>query len=314
MTEVNILFHNHLPEPRRQTEAPLTLVSVWYGRTLNIHIDLVHRPVDAETDFVVQGFRAQDPQNPSLINWESTTVYRCVLPSFGPPNQWVLIQQELAVRRLVEREPAPPEVVQYPFQENQSRGRSLSAPPVARQPEQTGSVQCVVRSESGQAGGSAAFDPRAYALSLTQTARLDHLNERIEQSDPQDQFPCSPHRSSPDCENSSPLEPSLPVVPFLLSPPAYIQRLEDLNEVLRFPHPRRVVRSPVLDQFREFGSQENIRLSSTNTRVFGTPSTVDIPAPPNTTPVSHRHTKSPVKSSKPKRRSKKKSLHFRSKL
>ncbi|KAL1968251.1 hypothetical protein VTN77DRAFT_2086 [Rasamsonia byssochlamydoides] len=260
-----------------------------------------------------QGFRAQDPQNPSLINWESTTAYRCALPSFGPPNQWTLIQQELAVRRLLEQEPTPPEVIQYPFQENQSRGRSLSAPSIVRQPKNTGIVRRVVYSEPGQARGSVAFDSRAYALSLTQTARLGHLNERIEQSIPQDQFPCSPHRLSPDYEDISPLEPPLPVhLP--LSPPAYTQRLEDLNELLQFPSPYRVIRFPVLDRYREFTSQEHFRLSSTNTRGPGTPSTVDFPVPPNTTPVSVRESKLPVRSSNPVPALKRKPPRFRSRL
>jgi hypothetical protein len=300
MTAVNVFFHSHEPESKRQTELPLTLVSVWYGRTLNIHIDLVERPNDAETDFVVQGFRAQDPQNPALINWQATTAYRCVLPSFGPPNQWTLLQQERAAQRQLEREPATPEVIQYPFQQNQSRGRSLSAPSISGHYENIGFVQRVVHSDnSGEAFSPDSFDSRVYALSVSQHTRLDHLNQRIEQSPSPDQFPCSPGQPSSD-EDISPLEPPLPAIQLPLSPPAYTQRLDELNELLLFPRPNRVVRSPVLDQFPGFSPEADSSSLSTEFRLSETPTSLSFPAVPNSTPVS---TRSSIFESAPERRS-----------
>jgi hypothetical protein len=92
MTSLIIYFHDQRPLAHRNTEIPLTLISVYYGRTLNIHIDLIQKPPGADTDFVVQGFREQDPLVHALIDWGNTAanhIVHCLdLPSFGPPNQW----------------------------------------------------------------------------------------------------------------------------------------------------------------------------------------------------------------------------------
>ncbi|KAL1859351.1 hypothetical protein Plec18167_006694 [Paecilomyces lecythidis] len=119
MTEFNVFHRNYISPSERGRILPLVLLNVWYGRTLNLHIDVIPRPPGCQ-DFVVQNFREQDPTHPALIDWENTQIYQLALPPLN------------STHHLVFRRPEPitsyPEVIQHPLSLNTSRGRSPSDP------------------------------------------------------------------------------------------------------------------------------------------------------------------------------------------
>ncbi|KAJ9360001.1 hypothetical protein DTO027B9_1553 [Paecilomyces variotii] len=119
MTEFNVFHRNYISPSERGRILPLVLLNVWYGRTLNLHIDVLPRPPGCQ-DFVVRNFREQDPTHPALIDWTNTQIYQLALPPLSPQHQWFFRQPEQIT--------SCPEVIQHPLSLNTSRGRSPSDP------------------------------------------------------------------------------------------------------------------------------------------------------------------------------------------
>lgn len=178
MTEFHVFHRNHILPSDRGRILPLVLLNVWYGHTLNLHIDVLPRPPGCQ-DFVVRTFREQDPAHPALIDWENTQIYQLALPPLGPPHHWLYPQfdQNSSIDS--------PEVIQHPLSLNTSRRRSPSDPglwqyrepdfeiPYTYQPRQFLRELNESLESNGEKGLSQVLQCRSYNFWVTEDTSVD---------------------------------------------------------------------------------------------------------------------------------------------